>query len=193
MQTIADKAIKYNLRLGQVKRANTLPVNGVGNGSQVATHDCTVPVGLEQTDGSIVTGTFTAPTINHSDLPALLGLDTLRASNAVLDLRTLKLYMCGPAGAEISPGPGSREFQMVVSPSGHLMLPCTNYAANNAPRSGLNLHTRPVSLLATDTTPQPDVGPCGLSAAMREEAQERLPEYHTPVSSADRRTKPRND
>ena len=161
-----------------------------------------------------MTGTFTAPTINHSDLPALLGLDTLRASNAVLDLRTLKLYMCGPAGAEISPGPGSREFQLDISPSGHLMLPCTNYAANSAPTTGLNLHPRPVSLLAAEAQPQPTGSPCGhpqqptgspcghpqpcgnpwgSSAAMQEDAQERLPEASTPFSPVDRRTRPRND
>ena len=126
MREAARTALTHNLKPSQIKRPQPLSVNG----SQAATHGCEIPVGLIRSDGSTITGTFMEPTINDSDIPALLGLDSLRASNAVPDFKTLQLHMCGPAGAQVTPGPGSSTLQWKLSPSGQLMLSCRHYITN---------------------------------------------------------------
>ena len=106
------------------KRDKPLRVGGIGSGSPTADYDCTLPISLRQTNGALTKGTFTTPTLEaSSDIPGLLGLEALMAENAVIDFANLKVYLCGPGGAEISPGSGAREYQGVLSPSGHLMLP----------------------------------------------------------------------
>ena len=70
---------------------------------------------------------YTAPIIDNSELPLLLGLQSLRANRSILDMDKLQLHFCGPAGAKIEPGPGAMTFQLEVSPSGHLVLPCSNF------------------------------------------------------------------
>ena len=108
----------------QKKRDKPLRVGGIGSGSPTADCDCTLPISLRQTNGALTKGTFTTPTLEaSSDIPGLLGLEALMAENAVIDFANLKVYLCGPGGAEISPGSGAREYQGVLSPSGHLMLP----------------------------------------------------------------------
>ena len=109
------------------RRDRPLNVMGVGNGSQQCAFDSTTPIALKTVDGRFLDATYTAPVVNESELPMLLGLQTLRQLRALLDIGKQKLYFLGPDGAEINVGPGSSEFQLEVSPSGHLVLPISNF------------------------------------------------------------------
>ena len=73
-----------------------------------------------------VTGSFTMPVIAESELPGLLGFKTMRHNRAVFDLVNLQLHFCGPADINLTFPPGTKSFQLEISPSGHLVLPCTN-------------------------------------------------------------------
>ena len=66
----------------------------------------------------------------------------------------LQLHFCGPAGATIDPGPGATTFQLEVSPSGHLVLPCSNFAAHQGHNPQLDQAT--LTLAATGSESQHD-------------------------------------
>ena len=113
------------------KRSTPLNVSGVGHGSQKCIYDCTLPVslnrsreGAEGREGSIV-----IPSVQHSDLPGLLGLNTLRYNRAVLDFTTLEMHFLGPGDSKVGKTlpPGSDTFQLEIAPSGHLVLPCSEF------------------------------------------------------------------
>ena len=131
-------------------------VSGVGHGSQKCIYDCTLSVALRQSrDGSKgKEGTIVIPSVQHSDLPGLLGLTTLRQNRAVLDFATLKLHFLGPGDSRVDQSlpPGTDTFQLEIAPSGHLVLPCSEFqhpqpkdtsltlvtqADNDSPRVGL--------------------------------------------------------
>ena len=84
---------------------------------------------LTTVDGQPVPAKYTAPIVDNSELPLLLGLQSLRENRSILDMDKLQLHFCGEAGARIEPGPGAVTFQLEISPSGHLVLPCSNFAA----------------------------------------------------------------
>ena len=148
------------------KRQRPLNVSGVGNGSQQAPFDCTLPIGLRHSDGTSVSlGSVTTPTVSNSDLPGLLGLTALRKNRAILDLNTMKLYFVGPGDYNLDKAmpPGTDSFQCEQSPSGHMVVPCCEYsgADQNKPRedSTLTLMTKP----STTDSKLTAAGPPGLS------------------------------
>ena len=100
---------------------------GVGNGNQTCTHDCTLPIAISRGNDTTVTGSFATPVVAESELPGLLGFKTMRNNRAVLDMVNLQLHFCGPAGINLTLPPGTESFQLEISPSGHLVLPCTNF------------------------------------------------------------------
>ena len=109
-------------------------VEGVGSGSQSATNSAQVQIGV---NGDL--GTYTAPVIPDSDLPPLLGLRTLRSQRAILDMSgpEAELILPGPGGFQLQLSPGSTRLPLRTAPSGHLILPVTNYprARSEPPRS----------------------------------------------------------
>ena len=79
----------------------------------------------------------------NSDLPGLLGLEALRDNRALLDFTTNRLYFCGPGDIRIEKAvpPGTECFQLEVAPSGHIVLPCCEFAGNGvSSRPSLSLH-----------------------------------------------------
>ena len=118
---------RHNEKAKQTRRESPLKVSGVGKEAQVCTHDCELPIALKTEDGRVVTGKYTAPTINDHALPALLGLKTLVERRAIMDFTTMQLTFTGPGESRINFSPGSDTFQMYQAPSGHLMLPCCEY------------------------------------------------------------------
>ena len=133
------------------RRDKPLNVMGVGNGSQQCAFDSTTPIALQTVDGRFIDATYTAPIVGEdSELPMLLGLQTLRQSRALLDMVNLRLYFLGPDGADIKAGPGSNEFQLEISPSGHLVLPTSNFEAMAAAQQNPQLDE---SVLALTTQP----------------------------------------
>ena len=73
--------------------------------------------------------TLKTPTVPNSDLPGLLGLQSLRRARTIIDTETNKLYMLGPGDYDIMKvmPPGTTVVQLEESPSGHLMMPCDQY------------------------------------------------------------------
>ena len=115
-----------------VKRDRPLNVMGVGNGSQACAYDCTTPIVLKSIEGGYVEGTYSAPVVNDSELPLLLGLLTLINKRAIMDFSTLQLHFVGPGGCKLDLSPGSNSFQMEQSPSGHLVVPIGDFAGADA-------------------------------------------------------------
>ena len=70
---------------------------------------------------------YTAPTIDNSECPALLGLASLVASRAILDCGRRTLYLCAEGDVQVITPPGSEAFDLETSATGHLILPVTNY------------------------------------------------------------------
>ena len=124
-------AIRYGIRPEQYKRERPFDVSGVGIGSQKCTHNCKIPLAIQRSDGTICKATFDTPAIPNAQLPALLGLDSLRKSRAIIDLNTLRLHMCGPGNYKLEDmlPPGTEHIQCVLAPSGHMVVPCGEYDA----------------------------------------------------------------
>jgi len=108
--------------------AQKLEVGGVGTGTQTATHAVKVAIGLP---GGIE-GTFEAPEIPNSTIPALLGQKALMKARVVLDCYNKKMYRVGPGGYKMSLSPGSEVQQLEESHAGHLMLPCTEFSGHKS-------------------------------------------------------------
>ena len=116
MSEQSGKKIQYK------KLLTPMAVEGVGKGGQTADQAGCVPIGLEGSEG-----TFTAPIIPDSDLPPLLGMRTLEGRKAILDCGNRRLILPGPGGVHLHLSPGSLVFELEKSPSGHLILPTTNF------------------------------------------------------------------
>ena len=68
------------------------------------------------------------PVIPESDVPCLLGLDTLADLKSILDCGARKLILPGSQGVQIHLGPDSRIIDLSVSPSGHLIMPMDHFS-----------------------------------------------------------------
>ena len=110
-------------------------VMGVGQNASTATHVAAVPVGMAdqgiEPDESFK---YKATVITNSDVPALLGLQSMIASNCVVDLRPGKMHMYTAEDAsaiEIKFAPKKEHMvgrlKMAMAQSGHLMLPCSQF------------------------------------------------------------------
>ena len=53
----------------------------------------------------------------------------MRDHRVILDLQKLKMYFVGPGDYDLdkSLSPGTVSFELEVAPSGHLLLPCSNF------------------------------------------------------------------
>ena len=76
-------------------------------------------------------GTFDTPVVPKSMLPALLGLDSTRRCRGIIDTVSLVLHLCGPGEFDLLKAlpPGTESIQCVLSPSGHMMIPCAEFGA----------------------------------------------------------------
>ena len=119
-----------------VKRMQGMTVNGVGQGSQQCQYDVSLPLGLKSSFGESTEATMTSATVSKSEIPGLLGLRALERSRVVLDLRTGELHMCGPGDKDLREAlpEGTVTYQLEKSVSGHLMLPCCEYASPQDPQ-----------------------------------------------------------
>ena len=158
-KTVADAAEKAGRKATYEKRGTPLNVSGVGHGSQRCVYDCTLPVALRQCNGNVENkeGTILIPSVQHSDLPGLLGLTTLRSQRAVLDFTTLKLHFLGPGDSKVDQSlpPGTDTFQLEIAPSGHLVLPCSEFQHPQPKDTSLTLITQ-----ARNEDPRLGLGTC---------------------------------
>ena len=102
--------------------ASTITVGGVGKGADEARTSATVTIGIQGEHE-----TYQAPMLEHSNIPALLGIKSLKQRRSVIDTFTNKMYTVGVGGYRIQLSPGSKTYQLEESTGGHLMLPCTDY------------------------------------------------------------------
>ena len=124
-KTYLHRAGKEILRFG---RNSPLHVGGVGKGSQTCINDCMFPLALERSDGTMHEGTFTSPIVEQSHTPALLGLRSLMRHNAILDLGKKMMHLIpDDREAEYELPEGTESYPLKQAPSGHLLLPFTDF------------------------------------------------------------------
>ena len=111
--------------MSNVDRA--VEVEGVGNGMNGTQTKATVPGVAVDVAGKAHSIHFEAPVLPDSNVPALWGHMSLRRHRAILDMVNQKLYLCGPGAVRFTPPPGSHEFPLIHSASGHLLLPITEF------------------------------------------------------------------
>ena len=121
-----------------------------------------LPMAFRTKDGNKrVLGNVTTPCVQQSTLPGLMGLEALRKTRAVLDFSKMELHFLGPAEYELGHclPPGTDTFDLEVAPSGHLVLPCsefkhvadlkkTDYALTLINLNEADLHTNPVTAIS---------------------------------------------
>lgn len=106
-------------------------VEGVGTGaSQICSH-ADVPI----CTATGTKGIYSAAVVRDSDLPALLGLEPLEAQRALIDVHNRQIYFVGPGGYDLKLSPGSECHNLVKIPSGHLLLPVTEWHKNKGANS----------------------------------------------------------
>ena len=124
---VAIAASRNGHRPSYEKRARPLQVSGVGNGAQSCQYDCRLPIALRHAGSSQNSiGELTVPAVQSSDLPGLLGRQSLRDNRAVWDFVTDELYFLGPGDYDLKEAlpPGTDTFGLEQAPSGHSVLPC---------------------------------------------------------------------
>jgi hypothetical protein len=100
-----------------------LTVEGVGSGCQSATETACITTCTPDHE----VGTYEAPLIPDSDLPALWGLRSIAAKRGLIDAYNQRIYLVGEGGYNLQCSPGTIHYELETAPSGHLMLPVTCY------------------------------------------------------------------
>jgi hypothetical protein len=129
----------------QTQRPRPLQVCGVGHGSQTCDFDRSLPVAFKQTNGTHTEGTLTFPVVQDSDLPGVFGLRAMQERRTILDMHTLKIHFLGPGNYNLNPSlpAGTESYQCELSPSGHIVLPCSRYSGIDRENEG------PIGLVPT--------------------------------------------
>ena len=73
--------------------------------------------------------TFTVPNVHPSCMPAFLGSHSLSELGAIIDCRNSAMHLIGHGGYKIELNPGSQKLNMERSPTGHYMLPCSEFSS----------------------------------------------------------------
>ena len=103
--------------------SKALSVGGVGKDSQEAHMQMSIPIALASGQLAL----YTAPVVVGSELPALLGLETLERFGALIDVKHRKIIVPGPGGYQIKLSPSSIAHTLEKAISGHLLWPCTEW------------------------------------------------------------------
>ena len=149
----------------QQRMSQPIQVQGVGHGSQECSWQTCIPIAMRLSDGSMTMNRFTSPTVPSSGLPALLGLRSLMEHGAVIDCRNRKLYLCGPGDCVITPPPGTETVQMEQAPSGHLVIPISEYEAYQRYISNSNIAVPQPESLALHGQELLETSPPGASSS----------------------------
>ncbi len=128
----ASLALGGGFTPSEKRMAKPLSVHGVGNGSNTAEWQLSLPITLTDTQQTTTVHSFEAPIVAQggSELPALLGLGSLQAKNAIMDMNATapRLIFPGNTPPEINVGPGSTILPLKAAPSGHLCIQVGNYS-----------------------------------------------------------------
>ena len=129
VQRQADICARHGLKVKYTAMTTPLSLQGVGSGSSSCTTLAEVPVQFANGQA----GSFKCPVISDSQVPALLGLRSLKAKRSVIDVFQRKLMCVGPGGYQLVLSPGSVVYDLEEAPSGHLLLPVSEW---NVPPTG---------------------------------------------------------
>ena len=163
-RAMAEKALRAGHTPSQSRMSRPISVQGVGEGTQRAVWETTVPIAGPHADNDSVAGLykFEAPTVDGSgaDLPALLGLRSMSSHSGVLEMAEGKemLTFPGPGGYKIEWSPGTTHFKLEKAPSGHLVMPCDTFDRVQPTRGGVQdgqmmLYTAEPANTAPNTEP----------------------------------------
>ena len=139
---LASRCQQKGLDVSQQRLQRPMVIQGVGNGTQQCTWSTRLPIQVPSiVDGKETSSRchFEAPVVggSGSELPALLGLKSLREKNAILILSAndedLRLVLPGPGGTAFEHSPGTVEHPLCVAPSGHLLLRCDLFEDQGQP------------------------------------------------------------
>ena len=121
-----------------------LRVGGVGTGSQTATSNATMPIGVQSQQEGAQDGVYSAPILPQSKCPALLGRRSMRENRMLLDTYRGRAYCVGPGGYQLRLSVGSRVFETIDSLAGHMLLPCSRFPAQRTrPEDALSFAVQP--------------------------------------------------
>ena len=109
-----------------------MPLNGVGEGTVFARTATSCPVVLRTARGTVVESLWESAVVPDSDLPMILGMDVLKRRRCLIDVGNSVLHMVGPGDLNINLPPGSVSINMTTTPSGHLVLECSDWAATES-------------------------------------------------------------
>ncbi len=111
-----------------------MPVGGVGKSPQLVEYESNVPIAFRKIGdiNEVQQGTIHVPTLSKSQVPGLLGLNALRKMKAIVDFDKNILYHRGPGDYDLDKAmpPGTDSYQLETTISGHLAIPCCEYAGN---------------------------------------------------------------
>ena len=144
---LANRALETGHMLEQGKLKNPLTIQGVGNGYQECNWEMNCPIVVPQRGGSAKLHHLRSPIVEGtgSHLPGLLGLDTLEAQGAILDMGRKMLIFPGSGEVKMELPPGSLEIPLQKSPSGHLVMVIDDFEnltkKGGVPDVPLQLHT----------------------------------------------------
>ena len=117
---IAEAAAGYGHSPSQKTLKQPLAIMGVGDGEQKCHWETCLPIAVQTDDGRVDLHRFEAPTVSGSgaELPALLGLRSMRSQNAVLEMTPGReaLVFPGKGGYTIDWAPGARRFPLTCAP-----------------------------------------------------------------------------
>ena len=100
-----------------------MQVDGVGKTPSTCLNSAVVPLALQ--GGEVAH--YRANVIENSEVPALLGLESLEARRSLIDLVSGTLIELGLGPFHLNLPPGSKLRKLYKSPTGHLMLPCSEW------------------------------------------------------------------
>ena len=125
----------------------------MGQGVQTCTEDVSFQgaVPLKDQDRAVPVR-YIGPTIPKSSVPGLLGLETLIKMGAVLDCRNMEMHFLKPEDTLVLPETAIT-VQSELSPSGHMMLPFSEY--HKVKQRVQFTATEPTTVLATEVTAAP--------------------------------------
>ena len=160
VRRLATRCQQEGLDVSQQRLQRPMVIQGVGNGTQQCTWSTRLPIQVPSiVDGKETSSRchFEAPVVggSGSELPALLGLKSLREKNAILILSAddegLRLVLPGPGGTTFEHSPGTVEHPLCVAPSGHLLLRCDLFEDQGQP---ISLRGPQTGFMATPVVPQ---------------------------------------
>ena len=120
---IAKAAQTHGFGMSRHSLDRVLNIEGVGKASNACSEYAVLPIALE--DGQV--GHYKGVIVPDSLIPALLGTESLESRRSIIDTVHGTLIELGPGEYNMQLPPGSKVRQMRKAPTGHYMLPCTNW------------------------------------------------------------------